>query len=112
MLLTKAMSIESSRCGEHKTVSSHGSARIAMHIRIYQLLVEYLGERPHLHQCHRRETNGHLTVELVRTFREEVLNHTNNEQETNDSCAHTLETILLFRTREVPEDHYICAAPC
>lgn len=27
---------------EHKTVATHGSARIAVHIRVYQLLLRYI----------------------------------------------------------------------
>jgi hypothetical protein len=52
---------------DHKTVSTHGSARVAMHVKIYQLLVEYLGEKTGadlVFTSTAGEKLTHLTVEL------------------------------------------------
>jgi len=30
---------------DHKTVSSHGPARIVLHVRVYQMLLDYMGSK-------------------------------------------------------------------
>jgi hypothetical protein len=52
---------------DHKTVSSHGSAKVAMHVKVYQLLVGYLGDKTGADLVFistAGEKLTHLTVEL------------------------------------------------
>ncbi len=50
---------------EHKTVMTHSSARLACHIRVYQLLMEYLEKTQEGCRFTQLEKVTHITVELV-----------------------------------------------
>lgn len=74
---------------DHKTASSHGAARLAVHVKVYQLLKRYMGskEGPDLvFTTTTGEKVTHVGLDLYspgRIFWEEILYYANNEPQAN-----------------------------